>query len=122
MERSMEKVNSCGQMVLDMKENSMITISMVEEFMNGQMEGNLTENGRIIRCTETDASHGKMEESIKENIEMIRKKALVLFHGLMEGSMLVIGDKENNMEKELTLHQKEMKNMVNGKMERELDG
>ena len=53
---------------------------------------------------------------------MIRKKASEPSHGPTAENMSATGDKENNTEKEPTLHPKAMRNMENGRTERELDG
>jgi hypothetical protein len=71
---------------------------------------------------EKEGSLGKMDESITVNTKTTRKKASEPSLGQMAESMLVIGDKENNTEKEPIQLQKEMKSMENGKMERESDG
>lgn len=63
-----------------------------------------------------------MEENITENTRMIRKKASVLSLGLMVENTLVIGDKENNTERELILLPKVKRNTENGRTENELDG
>jgi len=63
-----------------------------------------------------------MVGNITANTKMIRKKALEPSPGLTEENMLGIGDKENNMEKALTLLLKEMRSMESGRMVKELDG
>lgn len=63
-----------------------------------------------------------MEENITENTRMIRKKVSVLSLGLMVENTLVIGDKENNTERELILLPKAKRNTENGRTENELDG
>lgn len=53
--------------ILCMKDNLIIMISMVMEYMCGQIIVNIKENGKEIKCMVKVQQHGQMEEVMKES-------------------------------------------------------
>lgn len=121
MEENTVKVNSCGLMIVHMKEIFLKIISMALENMNGRMEESTKVNGKIIKCKEKVLSPGLMVENTLEIILKIVNKALEFSHLKMEEYMKGSGLMENNMAEEFlkrkTFHEREF-----GKMEKESGG
>lgn len=89
--RSMALVNSSGQMVPPMKDNSSTTISRVKVFIAGLMEELSMGNGSLIKCTARVFSPGQMAGSTKGNTSKIRNREMVYSIGLMVANTLVNG-------------------------------
>jgi hypothetical protein len=89
------------------------------ESTHGSMAELMKDHGKIIICMGREFIHGAMGENMMESTTWIRNMALVSTIGLMAGGTRVIGQTENNMEKENTFYQMVLLRLVSGKMERE---
>ena len=65
--RNMEKGSQFLQIVLCMKDNSIIMTYMDMEFMYGQTIENTKGNGKEIKCTEEEPQHGQMVVVMRES-------------------------------------------------------
>jgi hypothetical protein len=59
----------------------------------------MKENGNKIICMEKEFTPGQMEGNTMGTMLMTKNKDMEFIDGLMEDNILVIGNKENNMEK-----------------------
>ena len=117
MEENTVKVNSCGLMIVHMKEIFLKIISMALENMNGRMEESTKVNGKIIKCKEKVLSPGLMVENMLEIILKIVNKALEFSHLKMEEYMKENGQMIKDKDKELRkMRSKEYFTTVNGLM------
>ncbi len=77
MELKMEKVNSNGKMVTNMKETSMIIKYKVMVKWYLKMVNLMKVNGMIIKWMVKAYLHGQMVEDIKDIFKMIKRMDLV---------------------------------------------
>jgi len=77
MELKMEKVNSNGRMVTNMKEISMIIKYKVMVKWSLKMVNLMKVNGMIIKWMVKVYLHGQMVEDIKDIFKMIKRMDLV---------------------------------------------
>ena len=121
MGRNMEKENSCGLMIVPIKEISSKTTSVVVGNTSGKMDVPSLVNGKIIKCREKESLYGQMVGSILETMSMIANKAMEYSPLKMAESMKDSGSMENSMEME-SIKKKNSPGKEYGKMERELNG
>jgi hypothetical protein len=122
LERNKAMANSIGQMVVPIKEHSLITTFKVKVSTSGLMADNTMVIGSIIRCMAPVSLLGTMGENTKETTMMTRNKVKVLSTGQMAENTSEDGTMESNMVLVSIWHPKEKLKMENGKMVKELDG
>jgi len=104
------------------RENSRITTFMEMVTISGQMAEHIMVNGNSIRCMATESLPGTMAESTRVSTMMTKSKDMVFSHGQMAEDMKVDGSMESNMAKVNTTQARARSSLVNGKMERDLNG
>ena len=117
----MAKVNSYGQIKVPMMVTSSKTTFMEWVSIDGLMVEFTTANGLITKWKDKVLSLGATAEDMKETIRMIRSMVMELLSGQTAENILVIGAKENNMEKEF-ISKKEKRDKVSGRWEKESSG
>lgn len=122
MVKNMELVHLDGQITHNISASSITTTYKERESILGVMEENMKGSGRITKCMEKEPSLGLMEGSMLVNMLKTKNKDMENLFGLMEGPTREIGSMGNSMGKEFMLPLKGLKSMVNGKMEKGLDG
>lgn len=115
-------VHLLGVMVVFIQENLLLIIYMVKEYINGLINVNTQVIGKKIRWMVMEYLLGKMVANIKDNIWMIKNMDLVNFFGQMVECIKDIGKMVDNMEKEFIEVVMVLKEKVNGKMEKKLNG
>ena len=98
----MEEVNLFGQIKVLMKEIFIRIISMAQENIVGLMEEYTKESGLTIKWKVKVFLLGVMVVDTLGNIKTIKNMVMVLSNGQMAENILVIGSKENNMERVFT--------------------
>ena len=105
-----------------MRENLGIIVFMGMEYIYGWMGRNMKGVDKIIKCMEWDKQYGQMEENTAESILRIKNKVMGHLNGRMGKNILVIGFKENKMEREFMLILMVLRKREFGRMGRELNG
>ena len=117
----MDKVNSFGLIKALIMEISSKTIFTDKVSINGLMVVSTTVSGLITKWKDKVLSLGATAEDMKETIRIIRSMVMELLSGQTAENILVIGAKENNMEKEF-ISKKEKRDKVSGRWEKESSG
>jgi len=98
------------------------TTFMGREFIRGVTVGNMKVTGEQIRCMVKACSPGPTAENTSASIETIKRRAMVSSFGLMADAIEVNGLMASRTAKVHMFQVVDKRNMVSGKMVRELDG
>lgn len=118
----MDKAHINGQTILLIKACGNLTNFMGTENISGVMAENIKVNGKKIWCMVVENYITKTVGFIKDNSKTTLNMDKVLTNGQMERFMKADGLMVSSTEKVDSLTQKELSKLVNGKMDKGLNG